>query len=130
MLTIEEYLRNRIIGYELPLTVIKDVCLSPKEIGMTPLFLIDDAYPTPMDSDFVKRRDYAESTLYYMVTGMLSVTSYKKTIGNRSYSSAGVSINESEKNKYIKKADTLRQKWGLPKEEGDELLISDTSKLW
>ena len=45
MITIEEYLRNRIIGYELPLTVIKDVCLSPKEIGMTPLFFNRGSLP-------------------------------------------------------------------------------------
>lgn len=128
MTTIEQYLRNRIIGYELPLTVIEDVCQSPIEQGMDALFLGDNAYDT--STDFIKRRDYAEGTLYYLVTGMFSIGGYKKTIGNRSYSSAGISISQSEKNKYIKKADSLRTKWGYLPEEQDELLISNASNLW
>ena len=78
----------------------------------------------------LKGRDYAEGTLYYLVTGMFSTGTYKKTIGNRSYSSAGISISQSEKNKYTKKADSLRTKWGYLPEEQDELLISNASTLW
>lgn len=128
MTTIEQYLRNRIIGYELPLTVIEDVCQSPIDVGMDALFLGDNAYDST--TDFIKRRDYAEGTLYYLVTGMFSTGAYKKTIGNRSYSSSGISISPSEKNKYVKKADSLRTKWGYPIEEREELLISNASPLW
>ena len=90
MTTIEQYLRNRIIGYELPLTVIEDVCQSPIDKGMDALFLGDNAYDS--STDFIKRRDYAEGTLYYLVTGMFSTGGYKKTIENKNKTSGNITI--------------------------------------
>lgn len=130
MTTIEQFLQNRLIGFTVSSQVIEDAANSPAEQGLDALFLSDNAYPSPMTDDFMRRRDYAEGTLYYMSIGMFSSSGEKKQIGNRSYTSASISISLDDKSQLLNKANGLRTKWGYNVEETDNTGIMDNSKSW
>lgn len=130
MTTIEQFLQNRLIGFNVSSQMIEDAANSPVEQGLEALFLSDSAYPYPMTDDFMRRRDYAEGTLYYMCIGVFSSTGEKKQIGNRSYTSASISISLSDKSTLLNKANGLRQKWGYKVEGMDNTGIYNYSELW
>ena len=115
MTTIEQFLQNRLIGFNVSSQMIEDAANSPVEQGLDALFLSDNAYQST--DDFMRRRDYAEGTLYYMCIGVFSSTGEKKQIGNRSYTSASISISLSDKSTLLNKANGLRMKWGYKVEE-------------
>lgn len=130
MTTIEQFLQNRLIGFNVSSQMIEDAANSPVEQGLDALFLSDNAYQYPATDDFMRRRDYAEGTLYYMCIGVFSSTGEKKQIGNRSYTSASISISLSDKSTLLNKANGLRMKWGYKVEETDNTGIHNYSELW
>ena len=104
--------QNRLTGKgNVSSQMIEDAANSPVEQGLDALFLSDNAYQST--DDFMRRRDYAEGTLYYMCIGVFSSTGEKKQIGNRSYTSASISISLSDKSTLLNKANGLRMKWGI-----------------
>ena len=128
MTTIEQFLQNRLIGFNVSSQMIEDAANSPVEQGLDALFLSDNAYQST--DDFMRRRDYAEGTLYYMCIGVFSSTGEKKQIGNRSYTSASISISLSDKSTLLNKANELRMKWGYKVEGTDNTGIYNYSELW
>ena len=72
-MTVEAYLRSLVVGLDLDKDVLTRAAYSPIEVGLEPFELSDDAYPTSgIDEDFQKRLDYAASTVYYSVLGVVA----------------------------------------------------------
>ncbi len=117
MTTISDFLQNKIPNYEFSDSQLQEFCETPSDVNLEPLELDDEAYPYPSDSEFLKRRDYAESCIYYAALNLLGGSSGSEKIGDVSYSGATISLSANDKTILRGKADALRKKHGFPIEE-------------
>lgn len=118
IMTVGEYLRSLVFGIDLPDNVITRAAYSPMDVGLGKLEPSSDAYPSSPDEDFSKKLDYASSTLYYAVLGVLAGGSHSEQIGDVRVSKGGYSITMGDRERFRSLADALRLKWGF-QPEGD-----------
>ena len=126
--TIAEFLRSRLGNYELDDINIQIAAESPIEIGLEPFELDDSAMVYPKPIDFDKRRDYAESCVYYFALGVFSGGGESEKIGNESYSKTSLVITKNDRVRFKAMADSLREKHSLPILETDNSGFYDASK--
>lgn len=129
-MTVGEYLRSLVFGLDLPDTVIQRAAYSPLDVGLDPFETDDDAYPDYRDEEFVKRLDYASSTVYYAVLGVFAGGGYTEKVGDVSVSQNGYTITTADRERFKALADGLREKHGFNLEEAtDESGIYDMAYL-
>lgn len=119
-MTVGEYLASLVFGVDLPDTVIERAAYSPLDVGLEAFDVSDDAYPDDRDDDFVKRLDYASSTIYYAVLGLFAGGGYTEKVGDVSVTKSGYTISTADRERFKALADSLRKKHGLMTEESSD----------
>lgn len=128
-MTVEDYLRSLVEGLELSEAVLLRAAYSPIEVGLKPLTLNEDAYPDNYDEVFVKRIDYASSTVYYSVLGVFAGGGYSEQVGDVRKSRSGYTITMDDRARFQSLADNLRLKHGFEVIESDNGGMFDASYL-
>ena len=123
-MTVEAYLRAKVPGYPFEMTVLENAAVSPvfaKPTALQALSLsveveshIEDGV---MNEDFEKALKYAESTLYYSVSGAFSGGSRSEQVGDVRASLSGFIITQSDRDFYRNMANKLRKELGVEAEE-------------
>ena len=108
MTTIEQYLQAILPDANFTTIALEKFANSPADVGLMPLYLSENAYPVPFDAEFMKRRQYAESSLWYSAVGLFSGGSESEKIGDESYSKGGYVITEKDRDRFIAMANKLR----------------------
>lgn len=129
-MTVEDYLRSLVPGYDLQANVVARCARSPKEVGLAPLPLdedidyIDVEVEDPethekhterqerKDEEYDKRLDYAASTVYYSMLGVFAGGGFTEQVGDVRASRGGYTITMADRQRFKDLADGLRQKWG------------------
>lgn len=123
-MTVEDYLRSLVPGYDIQANVVARCARSPKEVGLDPLPLDEDIdyvidpethKPVPRpdpDSTYQMRLDYAASTVYYSMLGVFAGGGYSEQVGDVRASRGGYTITMADRKRFKDLADSLRQKWG------------------
>lgn len=119
-MTVGEYLSSLVFGLNLPDTVIERAAKSPLDVGLESFEVSDDAYPDDRSEEFVKRLDYASSTVYYAVLGVFAGGGYSEKVGDVSVSKSGYTITTADRERFKALADGLREKHGFLTEEVDD----------
>lgn len=102
-----------VFGVEIPDLVIERAANSPLDVQLEALDVEEDAYPEDRTEDFVKRLDYASSTIYYAVLGVFAGGGYSEKVGDVSVSKSGYTITKADRERYQALADALRRKHGF-----------------
>lgn len=118
MITIEQFLRSKLPNAEFSTENLEVIANSPVDVGLMPLRLDEEAYPTPMEESFLQIRNYVESNLWYSALGLFSGGGTSEKIGDETYSQTGYSITQSDRDRFKAIADSLREKAGFAP-EGD-----------
>lgn len=123
-MTVEDYLRSLVPGYDIQANVVARCARSPKEVGLDPLpldedidYVIDPETKKPVprtdpDSTYQMRLDYAASTVYYSMLGVFAGGGYSEQVGDVRASRGGYTITMADRQRFKDLADSLRQKWG------------------
>lgn len=129
-MTVEDYLRSLVPGYDLQANVVARCARSPKEVGLSPLPLdedidyYDETVTDPEtgeettqrternDEEYTMRLDYAASTVYYSMLGVFAGGGFTEQVGDVRASRGGYTITMADRKRFKDLADTLRQKWG------------------
>jgi hypothetical protein len=123
-MTVEDYLRSLVPGYDIQANVVARCARSPKEVGLDPLpldedidYVIDPETQKPVprpdpDSTYQMRLDYAASTVYYSMLGVFAGGGYSEQVGDVRASRGGYTITMADRQRFKDLADSLRQKWG------------------
>lgn len=119
-MTVEEYLRSLVPGLDLQTNVIERCALSPVEVQLEALELDDDVDGDNMaDDGFMKRLDYASSTVYYSVLGVFAGGGFSEQVGDVRNSRGGYTITMADRARFKSMGDALRKKWGFEIPEDD-----------
>jgi len=127
-MTVEEYLRSLVPGYDLQDNVVARAARSPKDVGLDPLPLDDDidyykdgeGHLVPRtDDEYQMRLDYASSTIYYSVLGVFAGGGYSEQVGDVRASRGGFVITKDDRARYKTLGDELRKKWGFALPDDD-----------
>lgn len=131
-MTVEEYLRSLVQGLDLDNSVLARAARSPIDVGLARLSLDEDVdyiytsgsgsgsgevIDRSTDIDFLKRLDYASSTIYYSVLGVFAGGGYSEQVGDVRASRGGYTITMADRARFKSMGDALRQKWGFEVEE-------------
>lgn len=117
-MTVEDYLRGKVMGLELSDNAIEISALSPIDVGLAALDSEDDVdEESYAEEEFRMRLDYATSTLYYLVLGVFAGGGYSEQVGDVRVSKGGYTITMADRARYKALADALRQKWGFEVED-------------
>lgn len=116
-MTVGEYLKSLVWGLEIPDIVIERAACSPTEVSLEPLKVDDDAYPSDADDNFLMRRDYAASTVYYSVLGVFSGGGSSEQVGDVRVSKGSIIVTQADRERFKMLGDMLRRKWGFEVEE-------------
>lgn len=116
-MTVGEYLKSLVWGLDIPDIVIERAANSPSEVGLAVLDMDEDAYPDDADEDFLKRRDYAASTVYYAVLGVFSGGGSSEQVGDVRVSKGAIVVTQADRERFKMLADALRRKWGFDTNE-------------
>lgn len=123
-MTVEAYLRAKVPGYPFEMTVLENAAVSPvfaKPTALQALNLSDELESHiedgVMNEDFEKALKYAESTLYYSVSGAFSGGSRSEQVGDVRASLSGYIITQSDRDFYRNMANKLRKELGVEAEE-------------
>lgn len=119
-MTVGEYLKSLVWGLDIPDIVIERAANSPSEVGLDILEMDADAYPEDAEEDFLKRRDYAASTVYYAVLGVFSGGGSSEQIGDVKVSKGAIVVTQADRERFKMLADALRRKWGFDVDEMTE----------
>jgi len=129
-MTVEDYLRSLVPGYDLQANVVARCARSPKEVGLSPLPLdedidyYDETVTDPEtgeettqrternDEEYTMRLDYAASTVYYSMLGVFAGGGFTEQVGDVRASRGGYTITMADRKRFKDLADALRQKWG------------------
>ena len=129
-MTVEDYLRSLVPGYDLQANVVARCARSPKEVGLAPLPLDEDIdyYQETVtdpetgeettnnvlrtDEEYEMRLDYAASTVYYSMLGVFAGGGFTEQVGDVRASRGGYTITMADRQRFKDLADGLRQKWG------------------
>lgn len=129
-MTVEDYLRSLVPGYDLQANVVARCARSPKEVGLAPLPLDEDIDYIEVevedtethekhterrerkDEEYDKRLDYAASTVYYSMLGVFAGGGFTEQVGDVRASRGGYTITMADRQRFKDLADGLRQKWG------------------
>lgn len=129
-MTVEDYLRSLVPGYDLQANVVARCARSPKEVGLSPLPLDEDIdyYDETVtdpdtgeettqrternDEEYTMRLDYAASTVYYSMLGVFAGGGFTEQVGDVRASRGGYTITMADRKRFKDLADALRQKWG------------------
>lgn len=129
-MTVEDYLRSLVPGYDLQANVVARCARSPKEVGLAPLPLDEDIdyYEETVtdpetgeettvntlraDEEYDMRLDYAASTVYYSMLGVFAGGGFTEQVGDVRASRGGYTITMADRQRFKDLADALRQKWG------------------
>ena len=129
-MTVEEYLRSLVPGYDLQANVVARCARSPKEVGLAPLPLDEDidyeettetdpetqeevvVKTLRTDEEYQMRLDYAASTVYYSMLGVFAGGGYTEQVGDVRASRGGYTITMADRKRFKDLADALRTKWG------------------
>ena len=148
-MTVEEYLRSLVQGLDLDKVVVERAARSPIDVGLQRLKLDEDVdyiyvhgsgsgsgsgsgevIDRSTDIDFLKRLDYASSTIYYSVLGVFAGGGYSEQVGDVRASRGGYTITMADRARFKSMGDALRQKWGWNVEEdASSSEIVDVSSL-
>ena len=144
-MTVEEYLRSLVQGLDLDKVVVERAARSPIDVGLQRLKLNEDVdyiygsgsgsgsgevIDRSTDIDFLKRLDYASSTIYYPVLGVFAGGGYSEQVGDVRASRGGYTITMADRARFKSMGDALRQKWGWNVEEdASSSEIVDVSSL-
>lgn len=132
-MNVEEYLRSLAPGVLLQDSVVARAARSPKDVGLLPLPLSEDIDVTDdgngqlvqrNDEEYQKRLDYASSTVYYSVLGVIAGGGISEQVGDVRTSVNGITITKSDRAHYKALGDALRLKWGFavePDGSGSEM---------
>ncbi len=121
-MTVEEYLRSLVPGYDLQDNVVARAARSPKDVGLDPLPLNEDidfyddgeGNLVPRTGDeYQMRLDYASSTIYYSVLGVFAGGGYSEQVGDVRASRGGFVVTKDDRARFKILGDELRQKWGF-----------------
>ena len=123
-MTVEAYLRAKVPGYPFEMTVLENAAVSPvfaKPTALQPLNLGDEIESHiedgVMNPDFEKALKYAESTLYYSVSGAFSGGSRSEQVGDGRASLSGFIITQADRDFYRNLAHKLRKELGVEIED-------------
>lgn len=129
-MTVEDYLRSLVPGYDLQANVVARCARSPKDVGLAPLPLDEDIdyYEETVtnpetgeettvntlrtDEEYDMRLDYAASTVYYSMLGVFAGGGFTEQVGDVRASRGGYTITMADRQRFKDLADALRQKWG------------------
>lgn len=129
-MTVEEYLRSLVPGYDLQTNVVARCARSPKEVGLSPLPLDEDIDYEEItetnpetgeevikvvertDEEYTMRLDYAASSIYYSMLGVFAGGGFSEQVGDVRASRGGYTITMADRKRFKDLADALRQKWG------------------
>lgn len=120
-MTVEEYLKSLVVGFDLDRGVLTRSAYSPIEVGLEPFELeevIDFDY---IDKEFLKRLDYASSTIYYSILGVFAGGGYSEQVGDVRVSRGGYTITMADRARFQTLADNLRLKHGFDVEGASEI---------
>lgn len=123
-MTVEAYLRAKVPGYPFEMTVLENAAVSPvfaKPTALQALNLGDEIESHiedgVMNPDFEKALKYAESTLYYSVSGAFSGGSRSEQVGDVRASLSGFIITQADRDFYRNLAHKLRKELGVEIED-------------
>lgn len=123
-MTIEAYLRAKVPGYPFDTTVLINAATSPIFAKPTPLQALDieDEIENHIEdgrvnAEFEKALKYAESTLYYSISGAFSGGSRSEQVGDVRASLSGYEITQSDRDYYRNLAAKIRKDLGVEVEE-------------
>jgi hypothetical protein len=114
-MTVEAYLRAKIPGYPFTTDVIESTLVSPlfaKPTVLKELNLDDDVAEVARDCELTQSLRYAESTLYYAVSGVFSGGSRSEQVGDVKITLSGFTLTEADRDYYRQLADTIREELG------------------
>lgn len=118
---VSEYFEAAIPGYPVRSlgSVMKSAAFSPvlATPALTPLNLDDDISDHLEDAVWMKSLKYAESSLYYSMSGVFSGGSRSEQVGDVRASLSGFTITQSDREYYHSKADKIRREIGYKVEE-------------
>jgi hypothetical protein len=111
-MSVEEYLKSLVPGYEFKQAVLKRAARSPIEVGLSPLILSEDIDDNYTD-EYQTRLDYASSTIYYSMLGVFSGGSKSEKRADTQISISGVTVTQTDRDRFKTLADNLRTKHGF-----------------
>ena len=115
-MTVEAWLKAKIPNYDFDTDLIlQSAVLSPalaEPEAMSVLNLDDRIEDIVQCKDLKRSLLYAESTLYYAVSGVFSGGSKSEQIGDVKITKSGITITQSDRDYYRKYADRLRESLG------------------
>jgi hypothetical protein len=118
-MTVEAYLRSKVAGYPFDDAVLESAALSPlfaRPTKLDKLALDGDIEEIAEDENLQKSLKYAESSIYYSVSGVFSGGSRSEQIGDVKSSLSGYTITQADRDYYRKLADSLRDEIECEKE--------------
>lgn len=138
-MTVEDYLRSLVQGYDLLDSVVERAALSPIEAKVTdpdgterylePLDIDEDVdADTLSDVEFRMRLDYASSTIYYSVLGVFAGGGHSEQVGDVRASRGGYVVSKDDRARFKTLGDALREKWGfdVPEDESSSEMYDAT----
>jgi hypothetical protein len=117
MLSIDEYLQV-LPNYTFPDRIIQRALGTYSIDSGTPAFMVPE-----------KERDLAEAMMWDSAAGLVNGGAYKKTIEDRSITTANLQTSQQDRSAWSNRANALRAKWGVEVQE-DVLLLKDLTTMW
>jgi hypothetical protein len=111
-MTVEDYLRSLVPGYDFKSIVLQRAARSPVEVGLERLSLESDIDEDTTE-DFAVRLDYASSTIYYSMLGVFSGGSKSEKRADTQISVSGYTVTQTDRERFKTLADNLRTKHGF-----------------
>lgn len=118
-MTVKEYLRAEIPSYPWDDSVIEKAAVSPifaKPSALMGLELGMDIIEIGRDPELLSALRYSVSTLYYIASGLVSGGSKTEQVGSRRISVSGYIITSSDRERWRKIADRIREELGCEPE--------------
>jgi hypothetical protein len=128
MMTIEEYLRGKVMNYPVSDAVIATI-LQDNHIEPNSPAYKEDANGVE-DPAWTKKRELATADLYFTMSTLVNTGGSSKQIGNRRYAEGGVESSLQDRNYWRRLAWWLYNKWGKQMPPMDEATIYDGSGAW
>ena len=125
-ITIEQFLRSKVSNFDISEDALAVFAASPLDINLEPFDLQDLAFGS--GDEFIKRRDYVESCLWYSISGLMGTSGTSEKIGDSSYSSGSIVLSKDDRARFKANGDALRDKWKLSKVKTISATISGANK--
>lgn len=135
-MTVESYLQAKIPGYPFTNDVLMSAAVSPimaKPTALKPLSLDDELEEVVQDGERILSLKYAESTLYYAISGVFSGGSKTEQVGDVKVSLSGFTITQADRDYYRSLADAIRDDLNCEQEinpTSDNGMFDASSLAW